>query len=72
MFGRLLAPLTIHKRSARPLFGPSTTIPAESKHVLRTLFVHESFPVAVFQPSSGLSVREFLEICNRIQCIRIR
>jgi hypothetical protein len=71
MFGRLLTIGSTHNRSAT-LFGPSTTILAVCKRVLRTLFVYESFPVAVFQPASGPSVRGFLGIRNRIHCIRIR
>jgi hypothetical protein len=67
IFGRRLAVRSTHKRSARPL-----TIPAVSKRVVRTPFEHESFPVAVFLPPSGLGVRGFLGICNRIHCTRIR
>jgi hypothetical protein len=67
IFSRLLAVVGNSRAFDRPL-----TIPAVSKRVERTLFADESFPIAVFPLASGLSVRGFLGICNRIHCIRIR
>src|ERR1700693_1626235 len=42
------------------------------KRAGRTLFAHESFPIAVFQRAFGLSARVTLEIDIRIPCIHIQ
>jgi hypothetical protein len=67
IFNRLLAVVGNSRAFDRPL-----TIPAVSKRVVRTLFAHESFPIAVFLSPSGLGVLGFLGICNRIHRTRIR
>jgi hypothetical protein len=70
IFGRRVAVRPIHKRPARPLSRTVSYRPAVSKRVVQTLVADESFPIAVFPLTSGLSERGFLGIYNRSQCIR--